>query len=148
LIAEYIIQVVNHLYFGTMKNNKWKKLDLQSLKDRTSQVVVGFKASPKLKLSLATESSESGSNIGSYVRNIVENRKFIKLAPIMSKEIDELKRTISVYETPEVKSILVKHKGKPVDYYENEIMKSKVINTIEDVYFVIMKSFKTNINAI
>jgi len=126
-----------------MKNNKWKILDLQSLKDRTSQVVVGFKASPKLKLSLATESSENGTNIGNYVKNIVENRKFIKLVPLMSKEIDDLKQTISVYETPDVKSILLKYKGKPVDYYENEIKNSKVINTIEDVYFVIMKSFKT-----
>jgi len=131
-----------------MKNNKWKKLDLQSLKDRTSQVVIGFKTSPKLKLLLAAESSENGTNIGNYVRNIVENRKFIKLVPLMSKEIEDLKRTISVYETPEIKSILVKYKGKPVDFYENEIKKSKVINTIEDVYFVIMKSFKTNINAI
>ena len=147
-MSECRIQLVNHTYFGAMKNTKWKKLDLQSLKDRTSQVVIGFKTSPKLKLLLAAESSENGTNIGNYVRNIVENRKFIKLVPLMSKEIEDLKRTIAVYETPEIKSILVKYTGKPVDFYENEIKKSKVINTIEDVYFVIMKSFKTNINAI
>ena len=123
---------------------KWKCLDLHSLKNRTSQVVIGFKTTPQLKLKLAAEATENGTNIGSYVRNIVENRENNEIANVLKIENLNLKNKISVYENPEAKAILVNYKGKEVDYYENGIKKTMAINSIEDVYFVIMKSFKTN----
>lgn len=123
---------------------KWKCLDLHSLTNRTSQVVIGFKTTPQLKLKLAAEATENGTNIGSYVRNIVENRENNEIANVLKIENLNLKNKISVYENPEAKAILVNYKGKEVDYYENGIKKTMTINSIEDVYFVIMKSFKTN----
>jgi hypothetical protein len=123
---------------------KWKCLDLHSLTDRTSQVVIGFKTTPKLKLKLAAEATENGTNIGSYVRNIVENRENNEIANKLKIENLKLKNKISVYENPEAKAILVNYKGKEVDYYENGLKKNMTINSIEDVYFVIMKSFKIN----
>jgi hypothetical protein len=123
---------------------KWKCLDLHSLTDRTSQVVIGFKTTPKLKLKLAAEATENGTNIGSYVRNIVENRENNEIANKLKIENLKLKNKISVYENPEAKAILFNYKGKEVDYYENGLKKNMTINSIEDVYFVIMKSFKIN----
>jgi hypothetical protein len=123
---------------------KWKSLDLHSLANRTSQVVIGFKTTPQLKLKLAAEATENGTNIGSYVRNIIENREHNEIAKVLKIENVNLKNKISVYENPEVKAILVNYNGKEVDYYENGLKKTTTIKSIEDVYFVIMKSFKTN----
>jgi hypothetical protein len=123
---------------------KWKCLDLHSLANRTSQVVIGFKTTPQLKLKLAAEATEDGTNIGSYVRNIIENRQNNEIVKILKNENVDLKNKISVYENPEAKAILVNYKGKEVDYYENGLKKSMTIKSIEDVYFVIMKSFKIN----
>ncbi|MCX6331703.1 MAG: hypothetical protein NTZ82_03615 [Bacteroidetes bacterium] len=122
---------------------KWKSLDLHSLANRTSQVVIGFKTTPQLKLKLAAEATDKGTNIGSYVRNIIENRENNEIAKVLKNENVDLKNKISVYENPEAKAILVNYKGKEVDYYENGLKKTKTINSIDDVYFVIMKSFKT-----
>jgi hypothetical protein len=123
---------------------KWKSLDLHSLANRTSQVVIGFKTTPQLKLKLAAEATEKGTNIGSYVRNIIENREHNEIAKVLKIENAKLKNKISVYENPEAKAILVNYNGKEVDYYENGLKKTTIIKSIEDVYFVIMKSFKTN----
>ena len=131
------------MYFYNMKT-KWKSLDLHSLINRTSQVVIGFKTTPQLKLKLAAEATENGTNIGSYVRNIIENRENNESTKVLKNENVDLKNKVSIYENPEAKAILINYKGKVVDYYENGIKLNKVINTIEDVYFVIMKSFKTN----
>lgn len=131
------------MYFYNMKT-KWKSLDLHSLINKTSQVVIGFKTTPQLKLKLAAEATEKGTNIGSYVRNIIENRENNESAKALKIENVDLKNKVSIYENPEAKAILVNYKGKAVDYYENGIKLNKVINTMEDVYFVIMKSFKTN----
>lgn len=131
------------MYFYNMKT-KWKSLDLHSLINRTSQVVIGFKTTPQLKLKLAAEATENGTNIGSYVRNIIENRENNESTKVLKNENVDLKNKVSIYENPEAKAILINYKGKAVDYYENGIKLNKVINTIEDVYFVIMKSFKTN----
>ena len=78
------------------------------------------------------------------VRNIIENRENNESTKVLKNENVDLKNKVSIYENSEAKAILINYKGKAVDYYENGIKLNKVINTIEDVYFVIMKSFKTN----
>lgn len=131
-----------------MKNKKWKTLDLNSLKENTKQVVIGFKINPQIKLRLASEALSRGTNIGNYVRHIIKNRELIETAHQLKLEVSELKKTISKYETPEAKEKLVNYKGESVEYTENGVKKSRVINNIEDLYFVIVKLVKPKTNGI
>ncbi len=127
-----------------MKNQNWKKLDIDALLNTSNQVVIGFKSSPILKLRLVKEASANGMNLGSYVRMLIENRSDIQLVPALKSQIENLKQKISNYETPEAKALLVNYIGKPATYYDNGEKKQIIIKNLEDVFFVVLKSFKIN----
>ncbi len=127
-----------------MKNQNWKKLDIDALLNTSNQVVIGFKSSPILKLRLVKEASANGMNLGSYVRMLIEKRSEIQLVPALKNQIENLKQKISNYETPEAKALLVNYVGKPATYYDNGEKKQIIIKNLEDVFFVVHKSFKIN----
>lgn len=125
-----------------MKNKNWKKLDIDALLNTSNQVVIGFKSSPILKLQLVEEAYAKEMNLGSYVRMVMENRSDIQLVPSLKYRIENLKKKISSYETPEAKAILVNYLEKAVTYFDNGEKKQIVVKNMEDVFFVVLKSFK------
>lgn len=131
-----------------MKKKKWKQLDLDRLRNTKNQVVIGFKSNPADKLALLTEASAKGSNIGSYVRDLIQKRNLLFESENIAIENIELKSKMKNYESEYVKDLLVNYKGKNIEYLENDgKIYSKTINNIDDIYFVIIKSFKKNPNA-
>ena len=131
-----------------MKKKKWKQLDLDRLRNTKNQVVIGFKSSPADKLELLSEASSSGTNIGNYVRELIQKRTLIFESENNIIENKELKEKLKNYDSDYVKELLVNYKGKNIEYLENDGKKySKTINSIDDIYFVIIKSFKKNPNA-
>lgn len=127
-----------------MKNKNWKTLDIDALSSTNNQVVIGFKSPPTLKLSLIQEASSNGINLGSYVRMILEHRADIKLLPALKAEIVKLNNRIKNYETPEAKALLVNFQDKPATFYENGVKKQIIVKSIDDLFFVVLKSFKIN----
>jgi hypothetical protein len=127
-----------------MKNENWKTLDIDALSSTNNQVVIDLKSSPTLKLSLIKEASSKGMNLGGYVRTIIEHRSDINLIPTLKSEIEKLNNRITNFETPEAKALLVNYQDKPATFYENGVKKQIIVKSIDDLFFVVLKSFKIN----
>lgn len=122
-----------------------KALNLEVLNELDTNVTLGFKCDPALKLHLANQASQFGYSLSSYVHNLVsENQKFLDvLIDNYLKEIDILTKKVNFFDNNILKNILEKQKGKVVTYKTYEgVDEVKKVTTTEDVYSIIINSFK------
>ncbi len=109
------------------------------------KVLIGFKCSPSLRLSLCEQADKLGVTLSSHVETIVSAQEN-ELTNIksLSEQVIRLKERIAFYENPILKELYEQFKGKTISYKDgqgNTI--NKPINTIQDVFTVIINSFKT-----
>ena len=121
--------------------NNPKALNLEILKGITNKVTLGFKCSPELKLKLADGASDKGLTLSNYTEMILLD--FDEIITEKVFELELLNNKINFYESNELKALFNKHRGKTVKYKNsNNEMVNQKINCIEDVYIVIINSFK------
>jgi len=122
--------------------NKWKQLNIERLQEINKRVPVSFKIDSEFKLDLYQEAFTRNQDISTYIRSIVEEReKIVRYSKLHSKYqnlLDEL-ATLNFSEADE---LFQKFRGKQIQYTDNGILKSKIVEKISDVYYVIVKSFK------
>jgi hypothetical protein len=109
-----------------------------------NKVLIGFKCSPSLRNSLCNQADKLGVSLSSYVETLVlsqdENNKELKT---LSEKVSSLREEISFYENPFLHELFEAHKGKEINY-KNSSGKTITlnINSIKDVFTVIINSFK------
>jgi len=109
------------------------------------KVLVGFKCNPSLRLALCERAEKLDVTLSSHVETIVstqENKQndILKL----SKEVNALKERITFYENPFLTELYEEYKGKTISF-KNRAGETvnQTINSIKDVFTVIINSFKT-----
>lgn len=121
--------------------NNPKALNLEKLIGIKNKVTLGFKCSPELKLKLADGASDRGLTLSNYTEMLL-----LDLDEIITEKVFELElvnNKINFYESNELKALFNKHKGKTVAFKNsNNEMVNQKINCIEDVYLVLVNSFK------
>lgn len=135
-----------------------KALNLFALEGGTSKVTLGFKCTPQLKLRLALEAEQLGLTLSSYVENLIENaEEFIEdseqLVKAKTKQVETLTNQIKqqgmlieFYESPILKKIFSDFKNQQVSYVDSNGNKINLtLNSIADVYTVLVNSFQTSI---
>lgn len=125
-----------------------KALNLTSIKNSSKKVTLGFKCSPKLKILLAEKASINGLTLSSYVESTLsEYQSTIGVLEKKNKELNlanfQLSLKTKFYENDNLKKLYNDHQGKTVTYINSkgEEVNHKIV-TIEDVYTVLINSFK------
>lgn len=109
-----------------------------------NKITVAFKCSPELKSSLCEKADRLGITLSSHLENIVasDSNKDAKINQLLTV-IEDLKRKVAFYEHPFLQELFDRFKGQNISYYDREGGKYIVtINSIMDVYTVIINSFK------
>jgi hypothetical protein len=134
-----------------MENKNPKALNLDAVRNSDNNVTVGFKCEPELKLFLADEAEKSGLTLSSYVSQLVDfkSKKIYALHEKnyrLTKELKLVYDQLNFFKNDQLNFLYQREKGKNV-YYHN--LEGKVVNlkisSIEDVYTVIINSFKYQI---
>jgi hypothetical protein len=128
-----------------MKKNP-KALNLELLEVIEKPVTLGFKVNPDVKLKLAKDATQFGMSLSMYVKNILTDKhRFYK------NELEELYKSnkilnerIQIYENETLKSLYSRHRGKNLNYRDNNGENREIIiNDIVDVHNIIINSFKS-----
>ena len=109
------------------------------------KVLVGFKCSPSLRAMLCSQADKLEVTLSSYVETIVLTREHDrKEISILSKQAKTLKETIAFYENPIMKELYEEYKGKSIAFKDRTGKTVNLtINSIQDVFTIIINSFKT-----
>lgn len=126
-----------------------KALNLDAIRDSDKKITLGFKCSPALKIQLAQEAEENGLTLSSYTEALIESaeqfisKKSFEEIKKLTKSIEEHKKKIDFYEAPLLKKLLQDFKDKEISFSDSKGDKTTIkINTIEDVFTIIIQSFK------
>ena len=108
------------------------------------KVLVGFKCSPSLKLTLYNEAKKLDVTLSSFVETIAENHlsdeNEIKT---LTEEVRHLKEALDQYESSYLKDLFKKYKGQEVTYLNRDDETVTItIEKVSDVFQVIINSFK------
>jgi hypothetical protein len=145
-----------------MENTNPKALNLDAVRMSESSVTLGFKCPPELKLTLAEKAENEGLTLSNYVCKLVDFkmkeklllRKKYEISKIAFNVIMEKNKTLTeafnkvddelkFFKNEILFDVLKKHKGKIVSYFNQYGKKVNIeINSIMDVYLLIIKSFK------
>lgn len=130
-----------------------KALNLDVLKNTYSDVTLGFKIKPEVKLKLASDAEQLGLTLSSYVKRLVDDGNYFmnefkdqakKEVEKLIKEKKELLQSISFYENDTLQKLFQEQKNKIVPYVNSAgVSVNKKIENIKDVYEIIISSFKT-----
>ena len=134
--------------FLVMEKNNPKALNLEAVRKSKSAVTIGFKCSPQLKLLLAKEAEQVGLTLSNYVNKLLDleinekiffRKKNEDLEAILRKKEDEL----NFFKDEILFELLEKHKGLVTEFYNRDgVLVNLKVNTIKDVYILIINSFK------
>ncbi len=110
------------------------------------KVLVGFKCSPTLQLSLCKQAERMGVSLSSHVEAIVSSykNKDSEIKELTTK-VETLQERIEFYENPLLEELCNRFKGQTITFYDrsdNEL--TITINDITDVFTIIINSFKIN----
>ena len=122
--------------------NKWKQLNIDRLQGINKRVPVSFKIDSMFKLELFQEAFTRNQDISTYIRTIVEERQKIERYSKLQSKYQILLNELSTFNFSEADVLFQKFKGKKIEYSDNGLMKRKTIETLADVYYIIIKSFK------
>ncbi len=121
---------------------KWKELNIDKLQDINKRVPVSFKIDSEFKLNLYQEALNRNQDISTYIRSIIDEREKILGYSKLHKKYHNLIDELAKFNFSEAEELFQKFKGKLIRYTDNGILRSKAIENISDVYYVIIKSFK------
>ena len=115
-------------------------LNLEKLNTEKNKATLGFRCCPKLKLRLAQEAQKLNITLSDYVESIVSNYE-----PGVKNLAPELKAKIEFYENDILKDFFTANKGKTFDFKNAKGEPIKItINSLQDIYTVLINSFKTS----
>lgn len=123
---------------------KWKQLDVAKLQQQNRRVPLSFKIDSEQKFDLYLEAQKLNTDISTYLRYLVDERQKIFSYSKLQLQIKILQQEISSYKFEAIEEIFQKFKGKELQYLESGVQKTKKIDKLPDIYFVIFKSFKIN----
>ena len=117
-----------------------------NLSHNNRKVLIGFKCNSSLKTELCSEAKSLGITLSTHVENIVENQSNSQLEVAnLKKQILDLNEQLSSYEVPHLKKLFEMSKGQATSYIDhNGEAKNITINSIQDLYEVIIHSFNVN----
>jgi hypothetical protein len=116
-----------------------KALNLERLTDSNSRSTLGFKCDPKIKLELANRAQGLGISLSEYVASIVQSYDGA------NQEIKKIEQKIAFYENDVLKEIFEREQGHPYDFINSKGHRmTGMINTVQDVYTIIIHSFKSS----
>jgi hypothetical protein len=134
-----------------MKYNP-KALNLDALKYADTNVTLGFKCEPELKLQLAQDAEKAGLTLSSYVKNLViesdilikqEFSKVERRLERLQAKTTELQNKIGIYENDILQNIFIKYKNATLTYKNRDGADVVlIITSIQDVYTYLINSFK------
>jgi len=145
-----------------MENTNPKALNLDAVRNSESSVTLGFKCPPELKLTLAEKAENAGLTLSNYVCKLVDFKmkeklllrkkyELLKIAfnaineknKILNEAFNNTEAELKFFKNEILFDLLKKHKGKIVSYFNQYGKKVDLeINSILDVYLLIIKSFK------
>lgn len=131
-----------------------KALNLAAIKNSDTNVTLGFKCEPALKLLLAKDAENVGMTLSSYVNQlIISHNEIINQISKREKEKNErfadknriLNEKVAFYENEILQNLFQMNKNKKVTYLnkEGETVNHQIL-TIGDTYLALINSFKTN----
>jgi len=136
-----------------MNNTHTNSLHLETLQDSVSNVTVGFRCTAGLKQHLTEEAESLGFSLSSYVNNLVTaNQELIdEISDSFEEKVndgnklnEELMAKIRVYENDILQDLFEVHKNQTVKFKNsNGVEVSQEVLKIEDVYSILINSFKT-----
>jgi AraC-like DNA-binding protein len=116
-----------------------KALDLDAIRNTSKRVTLGLKCNPSLKLSLAEEAHSRGMTLSQHVEDLLQNNNFQKL----NLRVSELSSKLKFYENYLLRNMFEANKDKVKTYVDRQgKVIHKKINTIQDVYTILVNSFK------
>jgi hypothetical protein len=127
-----------------MKYNP-KALNLDALKYADTNVTLGFKCEPELKLQLAQDAEKAGLTLSSYVKNLVIESDILLKDEFRRAErrLDRLQQKILFYENDILQDIFMKYKDATLTYKNRDGVDAVlIITSIQDVYTYLINSFK------
>ncbi len=110
------------------------------------KVLVGFKCSPELRLTLCEQAEKMGITLSSHIEGIVASYKNKdNRINELSEELDILKERIAFYEHPKLIKLYEKHKDKTVKYKDSDGNNLALcIKSIADIFTIIINCFSIN----
>ena len=129
-----------------MEKENPRALNLEKLETVKNKTTLGFKCEPRLKLRLAQEAQKLSITLSEYVEGIVANyNPAVNNTEQSSSLLKAAKAKVDFYENDILKELFAANKGKTFDFItaKGESLNVK-INTLQDVYTVLINSFKTS----
>ena len=124
---------------GAIEKVNPKALNLERLKNMQSKITLGFKCSPKLKLELAQRAQSLGISLSECVESIVLANNEVNVHEVQ-KMIDKIR----FYENDILKEFFSSYKEQTIEFVNAKGQRMKItINSLQDVYTIIINSFKT-----
>lgn len=142
-----MINLLWSMNFNQYKINP-KGLNLSAANESDSKVTLGFKCDPKLKIQLAEMANLNGLTLSSYVEKYIKDTQdaFEKKNMIyeeLKSENTQLISKVNFYENNLLKKLLNQYKDRTISYIDTSGQEVNLtIKTIEDIYSVIINSFK------
>lgn len=129
-----------------MEKENPRALNLEKLTTVKNKTTLGFKCDPMLKLRLAQEAQKLSITLSEYVEGIVANYNPTAQSTETSDSlIKACKDKVNFYENDILKELFIANKGKTFDFTTAKGASLNVkINTLQDVYTVLINSFKTS----
>lgn len=121
---------------------KWKELNVAKLQSQNRRVPLSFKIDSEQKFDLYQEAQNENLEISSYIRFIVDERDKILRFGKLQLQLKTLHEEVSSFKFQAVEELFEKFKGKELQYLESGVPKTKKIDKLPDIYFVMLKSFK------
>jgi hypothetical protein len=116
-----------------------KALNLYLLRNTDKRVTLGLKCNPSMKLRLAEEAQSMGITLSQHVEDLLKNDDTKKI----NTKFLELTKKINFYENNVLKELLEENRNKEIDYKDSSgVILKKKINSIEDIFTVLVNSFK------
>lgn len=142
--------MINLLWGMNLKEYKInpKALNLSAVNESDSKVTLGFKCDPKLKIQLAEIANLNGLTLSSYVESYIKNAQGTieaknQICEKLKSENSKLIIKVNFYENSLLKELFNQYKDRTISYIKTNGQKVNLkIMTIEDVYTVIINSFK------
>ena len=131
-----------------MEKNNPKALNLDLVRNSESSVTLGFKCPPELKLILAEEAENAGLTLSSYVCQLVnfemeEKFRLHQQNQLLTAAVEKFEGDLKFFKNKQLLDLFEKQKGKKTSYINRDGKEVNVIiNSIEDVYELMINSFK------
>ncbi len=129
-----------------MEKENPRALNLEKLETVKNKTTLGFKCEPMLKLRLAQEAQRLSITLSEYVEGIVANYNPAATSTEQNSSLlKAAKAKVDFYENDILKELFAANKGKTFDFTTAKGANLNVkINTLQDVYTVLINSFKTS----